>query len=75
MTDPKTSVEAISRQRQRNEICVTLKRSSVIKVGSENMFQRKTKNDNTITPFQQVYVGKNVAEVVVALICLLANIR
>ena len=30
MTDPKTSTEAISRQRQRNEICVSLKRDSVI---------------------------------------------
>lgn len=30
MYDPKTSTEAISRRRQRNEICVTLKRSSII---------------------------------------------
>jgi len=30
MTDPKTSTEAISRRRQRNEICVSLKRSSII---------------------------------------------
>ena len=30
MSDPKTSTEAISRLRQRNEICVTLKRSSII---------------------------------------------
>ena len=30
MTDPKTSTEAISRQRQRNEICISLKRGSVI---------------------------------------------
>ena len=30
VTDPKTSTEAISRRRQRNEICVTLKRSSII---------------------------------------------
>ncbi len=31
MTDPKTSIEAISRQRQRNEICISLKRSSFIR--------------------------------------------
>ena len=30
MSDPKASTEAISRQRQRNEICVSLKRSSII---------------------------------------------
>ena len=30
MTDPKTSTEAISRQRQRNEICISLKRGSMI---------------------------------------------
>ena len=30
MTDPKTSTEATSRLRQRNEICVSLKRSSII---------------------------------------------
>jgi hypothetical protein len=30
MYDAKTSTEAISRRRQRNEICVTLKRSSII---------------------------------------------
>ena len=30
MTDLKTSVEAISRRRQRNEICTSLKRSSII---------------------------------------------
>ncbi|XP_059078716.1 uncharacterized protein LOC131877137 [Tigriopus californicus] len=30
MTDTKTSTEAISRRRQRNEICVSLKRSSII---------------------------------------------
>ena len=30
MTDPKTSTDAISRKRQRNEICVSLKRSSII---------------------------------------------
>ena len=30
MTDPKTSTEVISIQRQRNEICVTMKRSSII---------------------------------------------
>ena len=30
MTDPKTSTDAISRRRQRNEICVSLKRSSII---------------------------------------------
>ena len=30
MTDPKTSTEAISRRRQRNEICVSLKRSSIL---------------------------------------------
>ena len=30
MSDPKTSTDAISRQRQRNEICVSLKRSSFI---------------------------------------------
>lgn len=30
MTDPKTSTEAISRRRQRNEICMSLKRSSII---------------------------------------------
>ena len=30
MTDPKTSTEAISRQRQRREICTSLKRGSLI---------------------------------------------
>ena len=30
MIDPMTSTDAISRRRQRNEICVTLKRSSII---------------------------------------------
>jgi hypothetical protein len=30
MIDPMTSTDAISRKRQRNEICVTLKRSSII---------------------------------------------
>ena len=30
MIDPKTSTEATSRQRQRKEICVSLKRSSII---------------------------------------------
>jgi hypothetical protein len=30
MTDPKTSTEAISRRRQRNEICISLKRGSMI---------------------------------------------
>merc|ERR1712223_1244365 len=30
MMDPKTSTEATSRERQRNEICVSLKRSSII---------------------------------------------
>ena len=30
MTDPKTSTEGISKRRQRNEICVTMKRSSII---------------------------------------------
>ena len=30
MTDPKTSTEAISRRRQRNEICTTLKRGSLM---------------------------------------------
>ena len=30
MTDPKTSTEAISRRRQRNEICISLKRGSII---------------------------------------------
>lgn len=30
MTDPKTSTEVISRRRQRNEICVSMKRSSII---------------------------------------------
>ena len=30
MRDPKTSTEATSRERQRNEICVSLKRSSII---------------------------------------------
>lgn len=30
LTDPKNSSEAISRQRQRNEICVSLKRSNII---------------------------------------------
>lgn len=31
MTDPKTSTEAISRRRVRNEICISLKRSSIIR--------------------------------------------
>ena len=30
VTDPKTSTEAISRRRQRNEICISLKRGSII---------------------------------------------
>ena len=30
MTDPKTSTEVISRRRQRNEICISMKRSSMI---------------------------------------------
>ena len=30
LTDPKTSTEVISRQRQRNEICISLKRGSMI---------------------------------------------
>ena len=30
MTDPKTSTEAISRRRQRNEVCMSLKKGSVI---------------------------------------------
>jgi len=30
MTDPKTSTEVISRRRQRNEICMSMKRSSII---------------------------------------------
>jgi hypothetical protein len=30
VTDPKTSTEVISRRRQRNEICVLMKRSSII---------------------------------------------
>jgi hypothetical protein len=30
MIDPMTSTDAISRRQQRNEICVTLKRSSII---------------------------------------------
>ena len=30
VSDPKASIEVISRQRQRNEICITLKRSSII---------------------------------------------
>ena len=30
VTDPKTSADVIARRRQRNEICISMKRSSVI---------------------------------------------
>jgi len=53
MTDPKTSTEAISRRRVRNEICMSLKRSSIIR---------------------NVYMGKNVAEVLVVALFLAINV-
>ncbi|CAB4068164.1 unnamed protein product [Lepeophtheirus salmonis] len=46
LTDPKTSTEVISRRRQRNEICVSLKRSKIIgRVHIDEFYAYRNVND------------------------------
>ena len=71
LSDPKTSTESISRQRQRNEICMALKRSSVIY--RYLMTNAQSSKKPTISSFR-VYLFKNLLEVLLAFSFLALNV-